>query len=292
VQTANMMSNAIMTQQAGARMGERAQAEPAAPGQAPMNLGPEVQGAGKNEDLFVFTLQHVSLKKGQRLVIPVTEFSLAYKDVYTLQLPFAPPAEVMRSFDNNRQGELARMLAAPKATHKIRLTNDSGYPLTTAPALILRGDRVIAQGMMTYTPIGSRSDLDLTTAVNVRVEKSERETKRVNNAERWNSEDYARVDLSGSVKLTNYSDKAVDLEITRYVLGTIDAASDKGEVTAVSTFEDPDAIPPGGYPNWWTWYPWPWWFQHFNPVSQVTWNQHIEPGKPLELSYAWHYYWR
>ena len=49
--------------------------------------------------------------------------------------------------------------------HKLRLTNNSKYPLTTAPALILRDGRVLAQGMMTYTATGADVDLAITTAV-------------------------------------------------------------------------------------------------------------------------------
>jgi hypothetical protein len=51
--------------------------------------------------------------------------------------------------------ELMRLLAAPKVMHALRLKNRSEHPLTTAPALIISGDRVLAQGTMTYTPRGA-----------------------------------------------------------------------------------------------------------------------------------------
>ena len=106
-----------------------------APG-LPGELGPEIGEAGKSEDLFVFNVQHVTLKRGERMVLPIAEFTLPYKDVFTLDLPFGPPPEVRANLNNEQQRELARLFNAPKVMHKIRLTNNSKYPLTTAPALM------------------------------------------------------------------------------------------------------------------------------------------------------------
>src|SRR5207253_722798 len=105
--------------------------------------------SGKNEDLFVFNVPHVTLKKGERMVLLIAEFTLPYQDLFTLDLPFAPPQEVRANLNNDQQRELARLFNAPKVMHKIRLTNNSKYPLTTAPALIIRDGHVLAQGMMT-----------------------------------------------------------------------------------------------------------------------------------------------
>jgi hypothetical protein len=107
---------------------------------------------------------------------------------------------------------MARLLGAPKVVHKVRLTNKSSYPLTTAPALIVRDSRVLAQGMMTYTAVNATSDLEVTKAVDIQVAKSDAETARVPTAVRWQGTDYARVDLAGTITLTNHRDKAVDVE--------------------------------------------------------------------------------
>ncbi|HEY7116319.1 MAG TPA: hypothetical protein VH475_07025, partial [Tepidisphaeraceae bacterium] len=65
----NAFSNSIMTQTA--RMGEVRQGQGGG-GQPPaVDLGPDIASQGKNEDLFLFQVKHVTLKKGQRMVIPV-----------------------------------------------------------------------------------------------------------------------------------------------------------------------------------------------------------------------------
>lgn len=285
---AHAFSNAIMTQTA--RMGEyRAPVRPARTTAAPArpaDLGPEIPGSTKSDDLFVFTVKHITLKKGERMVLPVVEFTIKYKDIYTLEFPLTPPLDVRKSFNNSRSAQLARLLRAPKAMHKIRLFNESSYPLTTAPALILREGRILAQGMMTYTAVGASSDLEITTAVDIRVKKSETETKRTPKAARWYKYDYARVDLAGTITLTNYCSQPAEMEVVCHSLGNLEKADNNGVVEQLNASEH------YGYPAWWGWYNWPSWWNHFNGIGRFTWKLKLEPGKSVNLGYTWHYYWR
>lgn len=291
-QSAYAMSNAIMSQVAYNQ--PVAVARPAG-----VDLGPAVAGSQRNEDLFVFDIKNVTLKKGQRMVIPVTEFTIPYRDVYTLDIPFTPPAEVWGSVRqrywqrsrSSRNTEVARMFHAPKVMHKIRLTNKSKYPLTTAPALILCKGKVLAQGMMQYTSAGSEVDLTVTTAVDIRVEKDEKQTNRTPNAMKWNGYNHARIDLAGKIKLTNYCKKTTELEITRHVLGNVGKADQDGQAEMVNVLEDPGFAPSGGR-YWWQWYSWPGWWHHVNGIGRITWKLKLDAGKSVDLKYNWYYYWR
>ncbi len=280
------LSNTIMSQVA---MPERGAPQPAGGG---VDLGPDVAEGGKSEDLFVFSLEHVTLRKGQRMVLPVAEFDLKYRDVYTLDIPFSPPPEIRRNFDRQQLTELARLLQAPKVQHSIRLSNTSKVPLTTAPALLLRGQQVLAQGMMKYTAVGGQTDLEVTTAVDVNVRKTDQETNRIPNAVRWNKDDYGRIDLQGKIVLLNHRTDAIDLEITRHVLGNVDKADHDGKIEMVNAFEDVSFGPGTDWPAWWWWYGWPYWWHHFNGIGRINWTLTLQPGKSVELNYAWHYFWR
>jgi hypothetical protein len=281
------LSNAIMSQAAGfeSRPVEQAQS-------GRRDLGPEVGGSEKNEDLFIFTLKHVTLKKGQRMVVPVTSFDLKYQDVFTVDIGFAPPPEVRRQFNNHQQTEIAKLLSGPKATHKIRLTNSSKYPITTAPALILREGQLLGQGMTTYTSVGGSLDLPITTAVDILVKKSDKETGREHNAANWEGNAYARVNLQGTIHLTNRRAATARIEVTRNVLGNATEADHDGDVEMQNVFEDDLAGPTGGYPYWWGWYSWPYWWTHFNGIAKVTWKLDLGPGESVDLKYTWSYYWR
>ncbi len=284
----NALSNAIMSQ--AARMGEVRQ--PSGDGAADGDSGAAAIGAGKEEDLFIFTVEHVTLKKGERLVMPVTQFTLDYEDVYVLDVPLAPPGELRPQWNDRRQAELARLLSAPKVTHVARLVNSSAFPLTTAPALIVSGKRLLGQGTMTYTSVGGKTDLPITAAVDVKLERTDRETGRVPNAINWNGYGYTRIDLSGTLEITNYKDSPVRIEATRSVLGTVDSADHDGLVEGLNTLEDRCQLFGDRFPEWWSWIGWPdYWFQ-LNGVGRITWKATVEPGRSLELHYSWHRFWR
>ena len=284
--TAYAFSNAIRTQ---ARFTEMPRDESGSAGG--VDLGPELTGMKNNEDLFIFSLDHVSLKKGQRMVLPIAEYTLPYEDIYTIDLSFAPPLEMRRNFNTNQHLQLAKLFHAPKAIHKIRLTNKSEYPLTTAPATIFKDGRVLAQGMMTYTSIGGTGNLEITTAVNIKVKNSDQQVATTPNAVKWNGDSYAKVDMAGTIELTNYSDKSVTVYVKRSILGNMDEATQDGTIKQLGHGDDGFAFE-SGVPIWWNWCSWPWWWYHFNSIGQVNWEIELDPQEEIKLDYNWHYYWR
>jgi hypothetical protein len=272
-------SNAIMSQ-VNAKAAEE-------PSQAPAL--PVIAGSSKNEDLYVFNLKHVSLKKDSRMVVPVCEFTLPYKNLYVLDLPVSPPSELRINGGAGRSSELKNLLSA-KVMHKIRLNNKSQYPLTTAPVLIMKNSQVLSQGLMTYAAAGATVDVDATTAVDIQVKKKDKETERTPNSVRLQGNQYARVDLSGTISITNFSDRTAQLEVTRHVYGKLKDANNNGEIEMVNLMEDSSTI--DEHPYWWNWYSWPSWWNQVNGRSQVTWKLPLDAGKTIDLNYNWYYYWR
>lgn len=278
--TGQNFSNSIMGQQA-ARMGERAYAVGRDEGG---NAGPGVSAAEKNEDLFLFTVKNLNLKRGERMTLPVVEFDITYKDVYTLELPPAPPSTTQAYYSFAQSPEYARLLATPRVQHQIRLCNTSMYPLTTAPALLLREARVLAQGMMTYTAPGAESDLPLTAAVDVALKRADKETGRTPNVTRIDGNDLTRVDLTGAISLTNYRKEPVALEVTRYVFGTVLTATLDGKVEALDPLTGVDELE--GYnlrslmSNE---------VYRYNALGKVFWKLSVDPGKTATLNYNWQY---
>jgi hypothetical protein len=289
--TAYAFSNAIMSQ--SARMGEVRRggggAEEGGEG-APVDLGPDVGDTRRNEDLFVFTVDHITLRRGERMVVPVVEYDLAYQDVYRLDLPFAPPPEARQQFDSRQQLELARLMAVPRVMHNVRFVNQGKFPLTTAPALILRDGRPLAQGMMKYTAVGATGDLEVTAAVDIAVDQRDKETGRISNAAKWHSKTFDRIDLAGNIHLVSHKTGPVQIEVTRHILGIADTAGQDGRTVQTTAAEGAwcagDLLP-----VWWSWYGWPGWWYEFNGIGRITWNVTLEPGKAIDLEYTWHYLW-
>lgn len=284
-QTAHAFSNSMMIQTQGARMSDfrAASSQPA----GDVDLGPDVAGSGQNEEMFVFTIENITLAKGERMVLPVGEWTMKYRDVFRLEIPFAPPLEIQQNFNSSQQAELAKLFHAPKVKHVLRLTNNQRVPLTTAPALITSERGVLGQGMMTYTSPGGTVDLTVTTAVNVPVSHKEEEIKRTPEAVTWRKHTYMQIDMQGTISLTNYRDKDIELEVVRSVMGVADSAASDGTITRPSAWDE-DFV---GRPHWWNWYSWPYWWTHMNSFSRIEWKQTLKAGERVELSYQWHYFW-
>ncbi len=281
---ARYYSNALQSQVADAR-----EVGYTAPSQAPMPL--QDPTSSKSEDLFVFGVKRVTLHKGERLVVPVAEFKIAYKDIYALDIPIAPPAETLDNLSSEQRAAIGASFAQTSVMHRLRLTNTSAYPLTTAPALILSGDRVLSQGLMKYTPIGRDGDLDLTTAVDAPVTFNEKESARIPNAESANGYTYSRVNLTGKVTVTNATDKPINLEIHRYVAGILDSATSGGSFEQSGPFAEESFL--GSVGSAWTHtISWPGWWYHENSVGKATWTLTLPRGATTELGYSWHYFWR
>jgi hypothetical protein len=276
-------SNFVFTQRV-ARSGEmRAEPAPGAP------EPPELPGE-QAEDLHVFTVKGVHLRRGERMVVPVSEATVAYEDAYTLSLPFAPPREVLRDGNDPRARELLRLLRSPKTLHALRLRNPGPAPLTTAPALVLKDGRILGQGTMTYTAPGSTVDLGVTAALAVRAERRDRETGRIEKALRHNREDFFRIDMEGTVTLVNSGSRAVVVEVSRWVPGPVDSADHDGKTVAVDARDDDGWLPASEAP-WGSWN-WPSWWIGLNGATEITWKVTVPAGKTETLAYAWHYFWR
>lgn len=254
-------------------------------------LGPEIPTAGQTEDLFVFKLKNISLKKGERMVFTLSEQTLKYKDVYIVDMPFSPPSELSGNINSQQQLELARLMRTPKVVHKIRVSNNGNHPFTTAPALIVQSDSVLAEGILTYTAVGASTDLEITKAINILTKKTDTETKRTPNAVRWQGNDYSQVDLSSSINVTNLYKQPVYLEVNRYILGSIDSASSLGEIKNINILEDDSFLSLGALSRNYS-YNWPSWAYQFNGVGKVSWKTTLESGKSVNLDYKWHYFWR
>jgi len=287
--TAGAFSNALMAQ--SARMRESRDMGASSGGRTAPATPPELAGSDRNEDLYVFTIDHVTLAVGERMILPISTSVVPLEAVYKLQLPGSPPVNAWRNFSTDQQRQIAQMLDRPLARHVLRLTNDSDHPFTTAPALIIRDGKPLAQGLMTYTAKGSTTDLEVTDAVDIRVKLDEHESGRQPKGMLWDGHQYARIDLIADIELTNYKPHAVTVEITKLAFGLPTSASDQGEATALGMFQD-SSLWSSDRGVWWNNYGWPWWWHRLNGVSRFTWTITLEPGESTDLSAEWHYFWR
>jgi hypothetical protein len=281
-------SNAIM----GQTLGDRAELAGAA-----QPFEPTAEALGPQEDLFLYKVEHISLRKGERMIVPVIEVKATYTDAYIWQVPFSPPPELLSNLNNQDRELLLRMSSGQRVRHTLRLTNESEVPWTTGPAMIVKDGCVLAQSLLRYTSVGNEVDVDVTVATDVHTKKWEKQTAREDNAKTIGSHSYTRLDMRGFLELTNYKDEAVTVEITRAVLGSVTTADNDGEISQLNSFEDWSFLPEGsasvsGGWYWYWWRRWPWWWHQVNDIGQITWEITLEPGEKRQLQYEWYYYAR
>lgn len=246
----------------------------------------------KQEDLYVFSLKNVTLKRGERMVVQVATFDCEYEDVYTLALPIVPPRDIRAQIGANLSPEELKNLSTAKIQHKLRLTNKTSAPFTTAPAMIMKGDSVIGQGLMTYTAPGGSSDLMMGLAIDIKAKKRDIEVSRNPNATRIDGDAYSEVSLDGTISLRNLSQKTAKLEIKRHVFGSEFKAEDGGKAEKLSLYDDEFAGDEVDPDSLWRSYSWPAWWNRLNGVGTVTWKIELAPGEAKDLRYSWRFFWR
>ena len=291
----DLFSNAIQSQRADSSYALAGPAGPAGPGgfgAGGASEGPAVGEGAANEDFFFFDVSNLNLKKGERSVFALAQSELPYQDIYVAQSPAAPPPQVYQALNSEQQRQV---LAAARAQfmHKLRITNTSRQPLTTAPTLIERNGQLLAQTLMTYTATGGRSDIDLAPAVDITLKRSEDETKRTPDALTYNGDKYSRVDVQGRLLVTSFRNEPVTIEITRQFVGKVEeagAGARKGAIRQVGAGDDAFENPQGGQPDWWQ-YTNNYWRQ-VNPLSSVTWTLTLPAKGTVELPYKYLYFWR
>lgn len=283
-----LINNAIMSQQMAMPMRQQDGGQPT----GGLDLGPAVAGAEQREDLHVYTLKGITLRRGERITLPVSTVTLGYTDVYTLQVPLAPPVQSYDRLDSEQQQRLAQLLATSRVKHQIRLQNSGSAPLTTAPALIRRGEQLLAQSLLTYTAVGAKVDLELNPAVNVPVRREESVVKQTPNAIVIDGNHFTRHDLTGTMTLTNYTGAPIQVEVERVIFGLADSADNDGKLRQLNGLENIDRYLDLGDARRGRSFDMSWWWRGTNGLGLFSWDLALPAGESRTLTYTWHYFWR
>lgn len=268
------MSNVLMSQRVAdvrAPM-ERASAPS---GAAVPAMPPELAG-GESQDLFVYKIPQLTLRRGERAAIPLMSFRVPFRHVYTWDVRLTRSgSEAVPG--RGKHASPVRLLKN-EVWHQIESTNESDVPWTTGAALIMDGYLPVAQELLTYTSIGAKNRLPLTVAVDIRGTYEEEELGRELRAIRFDGHDYVRISKRGTLRLTNHKKETAAVIVTSGFGGNATKASDKGKI-AVGDFASED-------------------WQNFRGNraltghSTIKWELELKPGQTKELTCEYFYYTR
>lgn len=267
------MSNTLMSQRVGDLRGQTPEAAgPSAPSPA---LPPELTGE-QTHDLFVYNIGRFGLRAGERAAIPVISATVPFRHLYTWDVRLTR-SDTEALPENVRRPSPIKLLKND-IWHQIELTNTTDAPWTTGAGMIVDGNLPIAQELLTYTSRGSKAQIPLTVAVDIRGTYEELETARELQGMRFDNHDYARISKRGTLRVTNYKDESADLAIKCDFGGNATGASDKGTIS-VGDFEPGDWTETRGAGV-------------MNGHSTIRWDLVLKPKETKEVTCDYFYFVR
>jgi len=231
------------------------------PASASLPVASEVAQGGV-EDLFLYEQRGVTLARGERGLYPLFEKRVPCEHVYEWEI-----AETM--LDRRQRDGEGREPPQEEIWHSLRLTNDSGLPWTTAPAMTQKGGNILGQDTLRYAAVGAKTTVRITRALDIQGEQSENEIARSRDAAKFNGSSYDLVTVHGELRVTNFKREAVKLEVRKRITGEVTKNPAKAEVVALAEG-----------------------LRQVNPNTRLSWTVALEAGKPTTIEYEYTLYVR
>jgi len=155
--------------------------------------------------------------------------------------------------------------------HALKLTNTTGKPWTTAPAVTMKNGRILGQDTIEYTPDQATTDLKITQALSISAEHNEYEIERQRGGTQFYGNNYDLVTVKGELAVTNYKDEPVTLEITKLLSGEVQKSAGDPQIVRLARG-----------------------LRSVNPASRLVWKLEVKPGKEnlKKLEYVYQVYVR
>jgi len=237
---------------------------------APAPIMPEY-GAAKEgqvaEDLFLYPIEDVQLKKGQTVYCPLFTESVPCQHIYQWEIPDYVDEQGRYFYYDRRRGQEHK--PAEEVWHCLRLENSTKVPWTTAPAETVKQGMILGQDTLKYTAIKAKTTLRITKAVNVKAEQSELEIAREREALRLYGDYFDLITVEGKLSVTNFQAKSITLEIIKTLSGEVKSSQPTAAIETLARGV-----------RW------------MNPTRKLIWTVELKPAERKQLSYTYQVYVR
>jgi hypothetical protein len=223
------------------------------------------------EQLFLYRTEQINLKKNERASLKLFSLTVPATEVFEWTLSDTPQTQ-QRYLEYSSGSNATPLLQdlSSKIWYALRLKNQTGMPWTTAPAISFREWKPMGQDMLSFTPVGGENILRVTPATEVIGTHTLEEKSRTQTELRYSGSDYTfdLVTVEGTIKLRNIKKEAVELVLTRNLVGETISATDNGKISREGLN-----------------------LQSVNPNSIVKWNLTVPSGEK-EIRYTYKIYVR
>lgn len=215
------------------------------------------------EDFYYYPLKGISLAKHSRAHYELFSETVNYENVYECNL--------IKQIDYDN---LYRSSNEPdqntKVYHSIRIHNQSKNPFAKAPAFLLKSangnKKALAQDLLEFTPIKAKSMVRITESPEVEVINNEVIIEKDEEGTNLWGRRYYKAKVKGIVKIKNYKNEDINLEIRNRIQGEL-----------LSTTLDWEII-------WQKVQPSP------NELNFVKWNLEMKNGEEKTIEYEFEVY--
>ena len=264
------VSNTLFDARSGERRGR---GDGQADGEDQLVLPAELGAAGA-QDLFIYSLPKLKLRKGQRAAMPILTADVPYRDLYTWDVHDTRRDNEATSGGKGVKSPL--QLSENRVWHQLVLSNTTRVPWTTGAAMILQGSQPLGQDLLTYTSPGADVRLPITVSVDTRGSFADEETDRKLNDMNVSGYNYARISKSATLTLSNRKTSPVDVEVTFRTGGRATEATHDGKIT-LKPHSPEDWIDYHGH-------------SAVNNSSTVVWQTKLKPGESFAPTVKYHYF--
>lgn len=178
---------------------------------------PEAQDGVISEDLFLYPIEHFTLRRGETACMPLFTAEMPYKHIYIWKIP-----DMLDENERYNRNFSKDVHATPEEVwHCCRIVNNMNIPWTTSAAEFVKNGQFTGQEICYYTPSGAETTIRINRAMNVPAEQTELELERQRDATSFHGYSYDLVKIRGEMKLQNRLDKDITVEVTKNISGVV-----------------------------------------------------------------------
>jgi hypothetical protein len=217
-----------------------------------------------SEDLFFYTLKNIILPKGSRAQYELLKTDVSLEHIYEARINNLG----IWAVENNVQSNVMSEEKGIKTYHAIKLNNNSKFPWTSGLCFVVNKEKSspkpISQDVLAYTPIKGEVLLRINENPDIKVEHSEKEVDRNNSYRKAKDAVFDQVTIEAEIKIKNYKDKAVSLQLSRMVIGELLKSSVSWKTSEKINYD--------GF---------------INKMNEVKWETKLGAGQELIIKYSY-----
>jgi hypothetical protein len=217
-----------------------------------------------SEDLFFYTLKNIILPKGSRAQYELLKTDVSLEHIYEARINNLG----IWAVENNVQSNVMSEEKGIKTYHAIKLNNNSKFPWTSGLCFVVNKEKSspkpISQDVLAYTPIKGEVLLRINENPDIKVEHSEKEVDRNNSYRKAKDAVFDQVTIEAEIKIKNYKDKAVSLQLSRMVIGDLLKSSVSWKTSEKINYD--------GF---------------INKMNEVKWETKLGAGQELIIKYSY-----